>query len=46
MSWEIVDPRKLKDSTGDTVLLSMVRGGSPMHIDKGDYDIGYAIVIG
>ena len=25
-SWEIVDPRKLKDSTADIVLLSMVRG--------------------
>ena len=26
-SWEIVDPRNLKDSTADTVLLSMVSGG-------------------
>ena len=27
-SWEIVDPRNLKVSTADTVLLSMGRGGS------------------
>ena len=26
--WEIVEPRNLKDSTADTVLFSMVRGGS------------------